>query len=78
MDKVIHELTATETEDGFRIEIKGNNEAIRRMLWSCGPSVSSVPTPFLRGFRFDCGPGIGMGSGVVGFMGRDWQACKPH
>jgi hypothetical protein len=30
-DKVIHEFKIIETEDGFRIEIKGDKERIRRM-----------------------------------------------
>lgn len=30
-DKVIHEFKIIETEDGFRIEIKGDKERIRQM-----------------------------------------------
>ena len=36
MEKVISEFKVIETEDGFRIEIKGNKEAIRRMLSGIG------------------------------------------
>lgn len=32
MKKIIAEFNITETEDGFRIEIKGNKAAIRQML----------------------------------------------
>jgi hypothetical protein len=32
MEKMINEFKVTETEDGFRIEIKGNKAAIRQML----------------------------------------------
>jgi len=30
-EKVIHEVKVVETEDGFRIEVKGDKEALRRM-----------------------------------------------
>jgi hypothetical protein len=36
MEKVISEFKIIETEDGFRIEIKGDKEAIRRMLSGLG------------------------------------------
>jgi hypothetical protein len=32
MEKVINDFKVIETEDGFRIELKGNKEAMRRML----------------------------------------------
>ena len=46
MEKVINEIRIVETDDGFRIEIKGDKEAIRQMLHGCGAGV-----PFGRGFR---------------------------
>ncbi len=58
MDKVIHEVKIVETEDGFRIEIKGDKEAIRRMLRGFGAEF-----PFGRGFRFGFGPGAWGGFG---------------
>jgi len=36
MEKMINEFKITETEDGFQVEIKGNKEAIRRMLRGFG------------------------------------------
>lgn len=45
MEKVINEVKIIETEDGFRIEIKGDKEAIRKMLRNRG-----------SGFPFDFGP----------------------
>lgn len=36
MGKMIDDFKIVETEDGFRIEIKGNKEAIRRMLSGFG------------------------------------------
>lgn len=51
MEKVINEFKIIEMEDGFRIEIKGDKEAIREMLRNCGSRF-----PFGDGFRFDFGP----------------------
>jgi hypothetical protein len=45
-DKVIHEFKIIETEDGFRIEIKGDKERIRRMGFG----------PFGRGHHHRHGP----------------------
>ncbi|MEW5958256.1 MAG: hypothetical protein AB1801_11060 [Chloroflexota bacterium] len=36
MEKVINEFKVIETDDGFRIEIKGDKELIRRMLGGVG------------------------------------------
>lgn len=62
MDKVINEFRVIETDDGFRIEIKGDKEAIRRWLKGLGPK-----GPFGRGFHFDFGPG-----GFWGGFGGCW------
>jgi hypothetical protein len=51
MEKVFKEVKIIETEDGFRIEIKGDKEAIRGMLHNC----ESWST-FWQGFHFDFGP----------------------
>ncbi len=51
MEKVINEIKIVETDDGFRIEIKGDKEAIRRMLRGIGTGF-----PFGRSFRFGFGP----------------------
>ena len=62
MEKVISEFKVIETEDGFRIEIKGNKEAIRQMLSGFGLCDSfRTGTPFGRNFRF--GPGFWSGFG---------------
>jgi len=58
MEKVIHEVKVTETEDGYRIEIKGDKEAIRQMLRGFGAGY-----PFGHGFRFGFGPGFWRGFG---------------
>ncbi|HLY26091.1 MAG TPA: hypothetical protein VKQ72_07115 [Aggregatilineales bacterium] len=53
-DKVIHEVRIVETDDGFRIEIKGDKERLREMGFGKG------------GFPFGgFGPG-GMGRGPWG------------
>ncbi len=52
-EKVIHEIKIVETEDGYRIEIKGDKEAIRRMLQGLGAGF-----PFGRGPHFGFRPGF--------------------
>jgi hypothetical protein len=51
MEKVINEVKIIETEDGFRIEIRGDKEAIRQILHNFGSGF-----PFRDGFHFDFGP----------------------
>ena len=51
MEKIINEIKIVETEDGFRIEIKGDKEAIRQTLHNFGAGF-----PFGHGFQFDFGP----------------------
>ena len=59
MEKVINEIKVVETDDGFRIEIKGDKDAIRRMLSGFGfRSFFGGEGPFIRGFRFGFGPGF--------------------
>jgi hypothetical protein len=61
MEKIISEFKVVETEDGFRIEIKGDKEAIRRMLGGFSPkNFFRGGMPFGRGFHFDFGPGLGV------------------
>ena len=62
MGKVISEFKIVETEDGFRIEIKGDKEAIRRMLNGFGLCDSfRAGTRFGRSFHF--GPDFWSGFG---------------
>lgn len=35
-DKVIHEMRLIETDDGFRIELKGDKEHLKKMLFRPG------------------------------------------
>lgn len=37
MDKVLHEFRIIETDDGFRIEIKGDKEQLRPMIMGLDP-----------------------------------------
>jgi hypothetical protein len=77
MDKVISEFKVVETDDGFRIEIKGDKEAIRRMLRGFGPH-SHFGGPFGRGFRFGFGPGFWGRGGWCGPWEDDEEGKKPH
>lgn len=67
MEKVINEFKVIETEDGFRIEIKGDKEAIRRMIGGFGPGS-------FRGKKHHSGgPGFGFGPGPRFWAGfSDW------
>ena len=72
MEKVINEFKVIETDDGFRIEIKGDKEAIRRMMGGFGPR------SFRGKKRHFGGPGPGFG---FGFGPRFWAGfshwCDP-
>jgi hypothetical protein len=57
MEKIINEFKVVELDDGFRIEIKGDKEAIRQMLKGFGPwNCFGGKGPFGRGFHFGFGP----------------------
>lgn len=57
MEKVINEFRVIETDDGFRIEIKGDKEAIREMLRGFGPhGFRRRKHPRGHGFGFGFGP----------------------
>lgn len=60
-EQVIHEIRVIETEDGFRIEMKGNKEELRRML-------------FERGFGPGGGHGFGRRKHRHHGHGRPWFA----
>jgi hypothetical protein len=65
-EKVIHEVRVVETEDGFRIEVKGDKERLREM--GCGPGMGFARR-FGRRFRHRGGPGFG-----PWWMCADWWA----
>lgn len=57
MEKIISEFKVIETDEGFRIELKGDKEAIRRMINFMDPtSFFSGKGPSGQRFRFDFGP----------------------
>ncbi len=56
MEKVIHEVRFVETDDGFRVEIKGDKEQIRKMGF--GPGMG-----FMRHLRRGRQHGFGHGFG---------------
>jgi hypothetical protein len=53
-ERVIHEVRFVETDDGFRIEVKGDKECIREMGF--GPGMMGHRRHH-RHFHGDCGPG---------------------
>jgi len=65
-EKIISEFKIVETDDGFRIEIKGNKEAIRRMLREFDLYEFFTEFPHVRR-SFCCGPGF-----FNGFHGWWW------
>lgn len=78
MEKVINEFRVIETDDGFRIEIKGDKEAIRRMMGNFGPHAAPRgKRPFGRGFSFGFGPGFWTNFGD--WCGpSDWREEEPR
>jgi hypothetical protein len=67
-EKIIHQITITETDDGYRIEIKGDKEKLRAMGFGRGFG----PGMLFRGMR----PGFGGRPGPHGFgghHGHHWQ-----
>ena len=59
MDKIISEFKIIETDDGFRVEIKGDKETIRKMIAGGPPHFFKGRGRF--GHRFPFGPGFGGG-----------------
>lgn len=62
-DNLITDVQVTETEDGFRIEVKGDKERLKAMGF--GP-----------GMKFPFGPG--MGRGFMRGMKRGWGRGRRH
>ena len=65
MEKLIDELKIIETDDGFRIEIKGDKEAIRKML-------VGFEAGFPHDFHFSFDPGFW--NNCMGWCGF-WQGA---
>jgi hypothetical protein len=64
MEKTISEFKVIETDDGFRVEIKGDKEAMRKMFRGGHRHFFKGRSPF--GHRFPFGPGFGGGFGWRG------------
>ncbi len=79
-EKIISEIRFVETDDGFRIEVKGDKERMREMhgpmgfgpgkrfwrgVWGCGPRGHG------KGDRWAHGHGPGFGFGPWGWWG--WE-----
>ncbi len=50
MEKIINEFKLIETDDGFRIEIKGDKQAMRKMFSNFGKHRFGPKPPFGHGF----------------------------
>ncbi len=60
MEKIVNEVKINETEDGFNIEIKGDKEAIRKMLDGFGGGLQFCLDPGFWGSVAEwCGPWLG-------------------
>ncbi len=57
MEKILSEFKVIETDDGFRIEIKGDKESLRKMFVGGPRHFFRGKGPF--GHHFPCGPGFG-------------------
>ena len=66
MREMIHEIRIEETEDGYRIKIKGDKEHLRR-FFEHRPFGMGMPF----GFGFGFGPGAGRGP-------RHWRRGQRH
>jgi hypothetical protein len=68
MEKTISEFKVIETDDGFRIEIKGDKEAMRQMFKGGRRHFFKGRGRF--GHHFPFGPGFGGGFGWCGPWGE--------
>jgi hypothetical protein len=64
MEKIISEFKVIETDDGFRVEIKGDKEAMRKMFRGGHRRFFRGRSRF--GHHFPFGPGFGGGFGWRG------------
>ncbi len=71
MEKIISEYKVIETDDGFRIEIKGDKETLRKMFAGGPQRHFRGKGPF--GHHFPCGPGFGHK-----FHGRRGPCAEPE
>ncbi len=63
MEKIISEFKVIETDDGFRIEIKGDKETLRKMFKGGHRHFFKGRGRGRFGHRFPFGPGFGGGFG---------------
>jgi hypothetical protein len=70
MENVITEFKIIETEDGFRIEIKGDKEKLR-------PFITGSGWPKGGRHRHGRGPGFGRGPFRFGFPPMFWMNMGP-
>ena len=70
-EKVIHEVRFIETDDGFRIEVKGDKERMRQMGF--GPGMMGFGPRMRHHRRHGQGPGCGPGFGFWRHFGPWWE-----
>jgi len=81
MEKIIQEFRIIETDDGFRIEIKGDKEQLREFVMSLDPrhwmrrGPFGPPPPWGRRGKHGRGHGFGFGpmGAWFGFGGPPWE-----
>ncbi len=75
MEKLIQEFRVIETDDGFRIELKGDKERMRSFVTRMDPRRRSGGRAAWghghRG-RHGCGPKTFLGFGIPPWMYGDW------
>ncbi len=90
-EKVIYEVRVTETDDGYRIEVKGDKKHLRKMGvghgMHCGPGMGFGPGRRHHGHhgrhhghhprRGRRGPGYGHGPGGDYDLGPWWDDDEP-
>lgn len=69
MEKIISEFRVIETDDGFRIEIKGDKERMKSFMHGFGKHRRGR-RPFRRGMGHACGP--------FGFGPMMWAKFASH
>ena len=69
-EKVIGEIRFIETDDGFRVEVKGDKERLRQMGWQPGMGAHGMGARGMGGAFMGFGPG-------KHFWKHMWQGGRP-
>lgn len=71
-EKVLHEVRFIETDDGFRIEVKGDKKCMKEMFESCMEPMHGMKHGRMKGFRHYAHKARRYGPG---FMMPPWMWC---